>query len=209
MSDIAKWAAMQPAAARDPVAACIDDADRERVAGSRADLHTGSSPWADVTVRQAMVTMPKVTPSGLTVGEARAQFADDHVHMLLLVDGDQLRGTLLRSDLPSCARDRSVALDYAVVSGRTVDADSGCEPLRQQMVDGRLRRLAVTDEHGRLIGLLCLKRSGTGFCSDADVTARKVGHRERAQTGELFDSHIDGAKPTSSDDELPAARRQP
>ncbi len=34
------------------------------------------------------------------------------------------------------------------------------------------RRLAVVDERGALLGLLCLKRRLTGFCSDADVAAR-------------------------------------
>jgi hypothetical protein len=34
------------------------------------------------------------------------------------------------------------------------------------------RRLAVTSEDGRLLGLLCLKASGRGFCSDEDVAAR-------------------------------------
>ena len=32
--------------------------------------------------------------------------------------------------------------------------------------------LAVTNTEGRLLGLLCLKASGLGFCSDADVTSR-------------------------------------
>lgn len=35
-----------------------------------------------------------------------------------------------------------------------------------------LRRLAVVDEAGRLEGLLCLKRTATGFCSDRDVASR-------------------------------------
>ena len=34
------------------------------------------------------------------------------------------------------------------------------------------RRLAVVDRSGHLLGLLCLKRSGRGFCSDAGVAAR-------------------------------------
>jgi hypothetical protein len=36
------------------------------------------------------------------------------------------------------------------------------------------RRLAVVDGTGRLVGLLCLKRTLDGFCSDADVRARAV-----------------------------------
>jgi hypothetical protein len=39
--------------------------------------------------------------------------------------------------------------------------------------EGR-RRLAVVDDSGRLLGLLCLKKDGTGDCSDEGI-------RERAQ----------------------------
>lgn len=34
------------------------------------------------------------------------------------------------------------------------------------------RRRAVIDDRGLLLGLLCLKHTGLGFCSDADVRAR-------------------------------------
>ena len=34
------------------------------------------------------------------------------------------------------------------------------------------RRLAVVDAEGMLLGLLALKASGTGFCSDVDVECR-------------------------------------
>jgi hypothetical protein len=35
----------------------------------------------------------------------------------------------------------------------------------------RRRRLAVTSDDSRLLGLLCLKANGSGFCSDADVAS--------------------------------------
>ena len=38
------------------------------------------------------------------------------------------------------------------------------------------RRLAVVDDDGDLLGLLCLKRTLDGFCSDADVRARALEH---------------------------------
>jgi hypothetical protein len=34
------------------------------------------------------------------------------------------------------------------------------------------RRAAVTSDDGTLLGLLCLKASWAGFCSDQDVRAR-------------------------------------
>jgi hypothetical protein len=36
------------------------------------------------------------------------------------------------------------------------------------------RRTAVISADGRLLGLLCLKARGTGFCSDGDVRARAL-----------------------------------
>ena len=42
------------------------------------------------------------------------------------------------------------------------------------------RRLAVVDPQGRLLGLLCLKRSRRGFCSAEDVAERD---RERRLAG--------------------------
>lgn len=44
----------------------------------------------------------------------------------------------------------------------------------------RSRRLAVIDDHGMLLGLLCLKRTGLGFCSDTDVQARADERRNPA-----------------------------
>jgi hypothetical protein len=42
--------------------------------------------------------------------------------------------------------------------------------MRQQ---GR-RRLAVVDADGALLGLLCLKASGDGFCSDDGIASRRL-----------------------------------
>jgi cupin superfamily acireductone dioxygenase involved in methionine salvage len=39
--------------------------------------------------------------------------------------------------------------------------------------DGRL--LAVVDRAGKVYGLLCLKRTRSGFCSNRDVQARNGG----------------------------------
>ncbi|MGW1564687.1 hypothetical protein ACWCQ1_51030 [Streptomyces sp. NPDC002144] len=51
-------------------------------------------------------------------------------------------------------------------------------------LDGR-RRLAVTDGCGRLLGLLCLKRSGNGYCSDEGIRAR-ADERERTRSSPMF-----------------------
>ena len=40
------------------------------------------------------------------------------------------------------------------------------------------RRAAVISADGRLLGLLCLKVSRAGFCSDQDVRARALGEAD-------------------------------
>ena len=44
------------------------------------------------------------------------------------------------------------------------------------VVDGD--RLVTVIEDGRCVGLLCLKRSGRGFCCDAGITARALLHQD-------------------------------
>ncbi|UFN44655.1 CBS domain-containing protein [Nocardioides okcheonensis] len=128
-----------------------------------------------VEVRTAVVASPQTWGAATTVTEARAAFLDDHVHMLLLTDGDVLVGTVVRDDLLG-APAGDPALRHAVLTGRTVAPDAPAEGVRRAMLDRGERRLAVVDGAGRLVGLLCLKRHGGGFCRDEDVRARR---RER------------------------------
>lgn len=120
----------------------------------------------------AMVRVPKVHAPSLTVGECYAAFADDHVHMVLLVEDGRLIGTLVRGDIPLHAAPSAAALPYASSRGRTVGPDEPVDSLGTAMLASEARRLAVVDEHGCLLGLLCLKRDLGGFCTDADVAAR-------------------------------------
>jgi predicted transcriptional regulator len=120
----------------------------------------------------AMVRRPKVHAPSLTVGDCAAAFADDHVHMVLLVEDNRLIGTLARGDVPAHAAPTEAALPYASSRGRTVGPYEAVDGLRTAMLASGVRRLAVVDEHGCLMGLLCLKHHLGGFCSDGDVAAR-------------------------------------
>jgi hypothetical protein len=42
------------------------------------------------------------------------------------------------------------------------------------------RRLAVVDHTGRLLGLLCLKHDGRGYCTDEGIRARATEARRSA-----------------------------
>jgi CBS-domain-containing membrane protein len=131
-----------------------------------------STTVAAALAADAMVRAPKVHEAALTVGDCHAALADDHVHMLLLVEEGRLLGTLVRGDVPTHAAPATAALPYASSRGRTVGPDEPVEALRTAMLASGVRRLAVVDDRGSLLGLLCLKRHLGGFCSDADVAAR-------------------------------------
>jgi hypothetical protein len=59
---------------------------------------------------------------------------------------------------------------------------SVAEVHRAMIATGR-RRAAVTSPDGRLLGLLCLKASRAGFCSDQDVRARALSKTDPAVIG--------------------------
>jgi CBS domain-containing protein len=125
------------------------------------------------TVYDVVVRTPKTLGPRASVGQARVALGADHVPMLLITDGDgRLLGTLVRDDLPPSAEESSLALDHAVLIGRTLAPETSAEQARQLLLAHGERRRAVVDDEGRLLGLLCLKRRLTGFCSDEDVRSR-------------------------------------
>ena len=130
------------------------------------------------TVARAHLRTPKVHGPDVSVGAARAFFTDGHVHALLLVEDGVLVAVVERDDLvgvPDGARARTVG----TLAGRVAGPADDLEATRQAMAAREQRRLAVVDERGVLLGLLCLKRHGRGFCSADDVAAREA---DRART---------------------------
>jgi CBS domain-containing protein len=123
------------------------------------------------TVGEAMLRRPKVLPATTTVDDARDALADDHVHALLLLDDGVLVAVAERADLAGVAGDTPAA-HVGRLAGRTVAPTADLTTTWAGMTAAGRRRIAVVDDRGRLVGLLCLKRSGRGFCSDADVAAR-------------------------------------
>ena len=133
-------------------------------------------------VGDAMVTRPKTEDPAAGVRKIRALFEDDRVHVALIVAGDgRLVTTVERSDLLAARPRTRDAAELGTLAGRTVrpwdDLDVATAVLLR---DGR-RRLAVVDDDGRLVGLLCLKRDRSGFCSDENVAARAAERVRQAQ----------------------------
>jgi hypothetical protein len=127
---------------------------------------------AGTAVTTAMIRSPKVCGTGTTVGQARDHLLDDHVHALLIVvDGGVLVAVVERTDLAGEPAHHPV-WPLGRLTGRVVGVGADLAAVTQQMAAQDRRRVAVVDDRGRLLGLLCRKRSGQGFCSDAGVEAR-------------------------------------
>lgn len=139
-----------------------------RTTTSRRTEPDGDGP----TVAAAMIRHPKTLPHDASTAEVVSLLDDDHVHLALLVDGDRLVGTIDRADLARRSGASGSALDIANPVGRTIGPDASLVQAHRSMIESAQRRLAVIDDDGRLLGLLCLKRTLAGFCTERDVTAR-------------------------------------
>lgn len=127
----------------------------------------------------SMLRHPTVHPVDLTVGEARSVLdARPKTRVLLLVEHGMLVSVVTRDDLAGADDDAALAITFGSLDGRTVAPDAPIDTTREQMA--RERRVAVVAADGRLLGLLCLKRSGAGFCTDEGVAQMR---RDRAALG--------------------------
>ncbi|MBO0841309.1 MAG: hypothetical protein J2O49_10880 [Sciscionella sp.] len=125
------------------------------------------------TVADAMLRHPTVHPADLTIGNARAAFdASPKTHLLLLLRAGVLVSTVVRADVDGAA-DSTLAAEVGTLDGRTITPDTPLTPTHALMRRRGMRRLAVVDESMRLLGLLCLKQSLAGFCTDDGVAAMR------------------------------------
>jgi hypothetical protein len=60
---------------------------------------------------------------------------------------------------------------------KTLPSGASVADVHALLVRTGRRRLAVVDEEGRLLGLVCLKRRRTGYCTDAGVAERARSRR--------------------------------
>ena len=126
------------------------------------------------TASDVAVHHPTVHPPSATVGDVRRFLEGTHVHLALVVDeAGRLVSTLVRDDL-AAYDDTTPAVEAGTLEGRTVVADLPAELLPDRMLAAGVRRMAVVDEAGRLVGLVCRKKSGDGWCSDAGIASRRA-----------------------------------
>ena len=132
-------------------------------------------------VSDAMVTCPMTHPADCGVEVIRAAFEDDHVSMALIVASDRrLVTTIERTDLVETVSSSTPVSDLGTLLGRTVGPAASLDAVTATLLREGRRRLAVVDDSGRLVGLLCMRRDGTGYCSDHGIRARE-NERGRAK----------------------------
>jgi CBS domain-containing protein len=119
-----------------------------------------------------MLTDAKLHHARTTVREIRALFADEHVHAAVIVEDGTLLAVVERADLETASNEDTLAWHLGGRRGRVIGPDADLALAKRLMLTSGRRRLAVIDRDGKLRGLLCLKRSRSGFCSDRDVRAR-------------------------------------
>lgn len=130
-----------------------------------------------LTALDLALRSPKVLPATATVAEVRAFYADsDHVHLALLVDATGVLVSAVSAvDLSPELPGEVPAVMVGRLTGRTVHATVDETGVSDMLQRGGMRRLAVVDDDGRLLGLICRKRSGRGYCTDAGVRQRRQG----------------------------------
>jgi CBS domain-containing protein len=111
-------------------------------------------------------------------------FRDDHVHAALIVSpAGYLAAVVERDDLAGYEALDAAAAPLGRLAGRTVPIGASLVEVHRKMAATGRRRAAVTAADGRLLGLLCLKASRTGFCSEQDVRARALGGTDPSAIG--------------------------
>jgi CBS domain-containing protein len=124
-------------------------------------------------VADVMVRFPKTHDPGSRLEEIRAFFEDDHVHMALIVALDgRLVTTIERRDLPAAIPGSTLARGLGALTGRTAGPADTLDAATAALLRGRRRRLAVVNDSGQLLGLLCLKKDEAGYCSDEGIRER-------------------------------------
>lgn len=132
-----------------------------------------STRHASRTAAEAMLSTPRTHSPAATVRDVVEFFDDDHVHAALIVSpAGYLTAVVERGDIPEGAALDAPAARLGRLEGRTVPAGASLAEARRAMIAASRRRAAVVSADGRLLGLLCLKASSAGFCSDQDVLLR-------------------------------------
>jgi CBS domain-containing protein len=129
-------------------------------------MPTDHLPLSDAgpAVRDAMMLEPRPTPASTTLAQAREQFSNPRVKLLLVTDDGRFLGTITRDDLP--AEGDGEIRDFVNAEAPRIDPEAPVIAAVEMLEDAGGNRLPVVDEGGTLLGLVCWDASGRQFCVD-------------------------------------------
>jgi CBS domain-containing protein len=129
-------------------------------------MPTDHLPLSDAgpAVRDAMMLEPRPTPASTTLAQAREQFANPRVKLLLVADDGRFLGTITRDDLPP-EGDGEIG-DFVTADAPRIGPDAPVIAAVDMLEGTGGNRLPVVDEGGTLLGLVCWDASGRQFCVD-------------------------------------------
>jgi CBS domain-containing protein len=111
------------------------------------------------TIRDAMTPDPTTVEPGTTAAEAARAMKTENVGSLPIVEGDRLVGVVTDRDLAIriLAEGKGAETTVGEISSKdvvTVDPQQSLEEAGRLMAEHQLRRLPVTEEDGKLVGIL-------------------------------------------------------
>ena len=111
------------------------------------------------SIREAMTSNPTIVEPDTTAAEAARTMKSEDVGSLPIVEGDRLVGVVTDRDLAIriLAEDRGADTPVGEIASRdvvTADPEQSLEEAARLMAEHQVRRLPVTEEDGKLVGIL-------------------------------------------------------
>ena len=111
------------------------------------------------SIRDAMTPNPTTVESGTTATEAARAMKTEDVGSLPIVEGDRLIGVVTDRDLAIriLAEGRDGETTVGEIASKdvvTIDPQQSLEEAGRLMAEHQIRRLPVTEEDGKLVGIL-------------------------------------------------------
>lgn len=111
------------------------------------------------SIREAMTPNPKTVEPSTTAQEAARIMKSEDVGSLPIVEGDRLTGVVTDRDLAIriLADGKGAETTVGEIASKdvvTVDPQQSLEEAARLMAENQIRRLPVTEEDGKLVGIL-------------------------------------------------------
>jgi CBS domain-containing protein len=132
-------------------------------------MPTRNVPLADAgpRVEDVMLRGPRTYPPETTVAEARAEFENPKVRLLLVARGETYLGAVTRDTIgDELAGDVTLDTLATATAGVEVDPSDPVDQAVELLETRQTDRLPVVEEDGTLVGLVCFNRRHGHFCVD-------------------------------------------